>query len=42
MGDEMKNDEMKSSEVKMVFIAMDMWNRNMYKMKTIYFYYIVI
>jgi hypothetical protein len=38
----MKCHEMKGSEMKMVFIAMDMWNMNMYKMETIYFYYIVI
>lgn len=38
----MKSDEMKGSEVKVVFIAMDVWNRNMYKMETIYFYYIII
>jgi len=38
----MKSDEMKGSEVKMVFIAMDMWNTNRYEMETIYFYYIII
>jgi hypothetical protein len=35
-------DEMKGSEVEVVFIGMDVWNTNMYKMETISFYYIVI
>jgi len=42
MGDEMKSDGMKNSEMKVVFIAMDMWNMNKYKMETIHFDYIII
>jgi hypothetical protein len=42
MGDEMKIDEMKGSEMKAIFIAMDVWNTNIYKMETIYFNYIII